>query len=87
MNAILKIATLTSVCAATVALAQPTSTPASVTKIGPSNEAKQIVCVRQTEIGSRLRTRRVCRTRAEWEEHRLQVRGEIDTVLHPTIAG
>jgi hypothetical protein len=41
---------------------------------GPDNNPGQIVCVKQQEIGSRVSARRVCRTRAEWAEHREHAR-------------
>ena len=43
-------------------------------KIG---ESSQVVCVKSTEIGSRLRQRQICRTRAEWDEYRQSVRTKV----------
>ena len=40
----------------------------------------QIVCISETVTGSRLGTRRVCRTRAEWDEHREQTRRVVERV-------
>jgi hypothetical protein len=47
---------------------------------GPSNDPGQIVCIKEKEIGSRVATRRVCRTRAEWEQHRSQTRQVLERV-------
>lgn len=60
---------------ATAALSQ---SPTTTTKRGPSNDPNEIVCVKEAEIGSRLAHRRICRTRAEWEEHHRQLRQAID---------
>ena len=60
------------------ALAQtPVEAPAT-TKTGPNQDPDQIVCQTQTEIGSRLNRRRVCRTRAEWAEHQRMYRQNIE---------
>ncbi len=44
----------------------------------PNNDPNQIICVNQTEIGSRLNRRRICRTRAEWAEHERMYRQDIE---------
>ena len=56
---------------------------------GPDNDPSRIVCVTETVTGSRLGTRRVCRTRAEWAEHRAQSRSVIERVQYykPTCGG
>ena len=48
--------------------------PADTTKLGPRNDPDEIICIRQAQTGSRLGVQRVCRTRAEWAEHRRQYR-------------
>ena len=48
------------------------------TKRGPGNDPNEMVCVNEKQIGSRLSTRRVCRTRAAWEEHHRQTRLAVD---------
>ncbi|HWT12046.1 MAG TPA: hypothetical protein VN231_04775 [Allosphingosinicella sp.] len=45
---------------------------------GPDNDPNEVVCVREAEIGSRLNRRRVCRTRAEWTEHRAQYKQSVE---------
>ena len=59
---------------ATAALSQSPTT----TKRGPGNDPNEVVCVKEAQIGTRLAHRRVCRTRAEWEEHHRQLRQAID---------
>ena len=38
------------------------------------------VCVTQDEIGTRLATKRVCRTAAEWVAYRREIRDTVDRV-------
>ena len=59
-------------------LAQPPADTSATTKMGPSQDPHEIVCINQTEIGSRVNRRRVCRTRAEWAEHKAQYRQSIE---------
>jgi hypothetical protein len=85
MKAVPKIVIFGSALVAAAAFAQG-DLPAvpSTVRLGPSNDPAQIVCVRYTELGSRIRFRRVCRTRDQWRELRRDVRNELDRVLHPT---
>jgi hypothetical protein len=62
---------------ATAALAE-TADNAPTTKRGPSADPDEVVCINQSEIGSRLSRRRVCRTRAEWAEHQRQYRVDVE---------
>jgi hypothetical protein len=57
------------------AIADPTS-PAPQKGQDPN----EVVCERQEVLGSRLATRRVCKTRAEWADLRLQDRQEVEKV-------
>lgn len=41
-------------------------------------DPNEIVCEKQRELGSRLAVKRVCMTRAEWADRRLQDRQTID---------
>lgn len=43
-----------------------------------SKDPNEWICEKQTIIGTRLATRRVCATRAEWEEKRRQDKDAID---------
>ena len=64
------------------AIAQaPVEAPAT-TRVGPNQDPNQIVCQNQTEIGSRVARRRVCRTRAEWAEHERQYRQNLQRAQH-----
>jgi len=44
----------------------------------PAKDPNERICENQTVLGSRLTMRRVCGTRAEWEEKRRLDREEID---------
>jgi invasion protein IalB len=46
----------------------------------PAKDPNEIVCEKQTALGSRLATQRVCKTRAEWAEERRSTRMDIDKV-------
>lgn len=47
-------------------------------KSSDGKDPNEWVCEKQTIIGTRLATRRVCATRAEWEEKRRQDKEAID---------
>ena len=72
---------------ATAAIAQPPATPTS--QASRSSDPNKIVCVNQRVVGSRLNTQRVCRTRAEWEDHRADARREVEESQYfkPTFCG
>lgn len=40
----------------------------------------KVICEKQTVVGSRLATKRVCKTRAQWADERLQERQEVERV-------
>jgi hypothetical protein len=44
----------------------------------PAKDPNEIVCEKQTALGSRLATQRVCKTRAQWAEERLLNRQDVD---------
>jgi hypothetical protein len=50
----------------------------STTQVGPNNDPSQIVCVNERVTGSRVSSRRVCRTRAEWAEHEAEQRRTLE---------
>ena len=70
-------------CAAlicTAAMAQaPSGEPTTQTRERDADQ-NQIVCRSETDIGSRLSRRRVCRTRAEWRELSQVNRDTVDRV-------
>ena len=58
------------------ALAQAQSSQQRATTPNPN----EVVCQKQEVIGSRLATKRVCKTRAEWADARIQDRHELERV-------
>jgi hypothetical protein len=58
------------------ALAQ--TTPAAPAAPVTAPDLNQVVCQKQEVTGSRLQTKRVCRTRAEWAEMQRLDRQELD---------
>ena len=44
----------------------------------PAKDPNEIICERQTQLGSRLATERVCKTRAQWAEERLLNRQDVE---------
>jgi invasion protein IalB len=46
----------------------------------PAKDPNEVICEKEEEIGSRLATHRVCKTRAEWAEERRSSRMDIDKV-------
>jgi invasion protein IalB len=65
--------------AAPVAAQAPAPTPPVQMK-GKDTDPNKVVCETQSVVGSRLATRRVCMTRAQWADLRSQDRQEIDKV-------
>ncbi len=64
----------------TAFLAGGSAGSAETRKTEVNGDPNQIVCVREDVVGSRVATRRVCRTRAEWAEHQQQTRQVIERV-------
>lgn len=62
----------------TAASGQGASSPPGTMHVGPGNDPNQVICRRELRLGSRLDTQRVCRTRAEWAEHRRQYQQNVD---------
>ena len=62
---------------AALAVAQ-TATPPAAAPAKPQTDPNEIVCEKQEQLGSRLAVKKVCMTRAEWAERRLQDRQAID---------
>ena len=73
MKKLLLSATLAGCAAAALSQA-----PGETTNRGTGNDPNEIVCVNEAQLGSRLAKRRVCRTRAQWEEHHRQMRLAVD---------
>jgi predicted ATPase len=43
-------------------------------------DPNRVICEKQTLVGSRLATKRVCKTRTQWADERLQERQEVERV-------
>jgi hypothetical protein len=69
------VALLTSFLVCAPAVAQ--SAPPAPAPAAPSN-LNEVVCQKQQVLGSRLQTRRVCKTRAEWADMQSQDRQELE---------
>ena len=74
----------TSILLMTQGFALASAAPAETGTRPPDNDPNQIVCVRETPIGSRVATRRVCRTRAEWAEHQREYRESVQRAQNQT---
>ena len=68
--------------ASTSAVAQaPAAAPAQATaNAKPADNANEMVCQKQEVTGSRLGAKRICMTRSEWADRRLQDRQELERV-------
>jgi invasion protein IalB len=62
------------------AAADPAASPAAGAAKKPARDMNEVVCEREQVIGSRLGSKRVCMTRAEWADLRHQDRQELDRV-------
>lgn len=49
-------------------------------RLGPRGNPDEVVCVTETQIGTRLGRKRVCRTRAQWDEVHSQTRQVVERV-------
>lgn len=67
---------LPAVAIALAAAAPPAEQPAS----DKAADQNQIVCEKQTVVGSRLAVKRICKTRAQWAEDRMRDKQEIERV-------
>lgn len=75
-------------CLAAASLAASLTAPSTAQKNAQSPASQQgtianpneVICEKQKVLGSRLAARRVCKTRAEWADLRLQDRLEVEKV-------
>ena len=65
-------------CGAAFTAHAPTSAETQSAKRAAGGDPNEVVCIRERELGSRLAIRRVCRTRAEWEQHHRELRLAIE---------
>jgi invasion protein IalB len=75
-------AALAAILLAIPAAAQTSTTtgPAPAAASDKAEDPNKMICEKQEVIGSRLGTRRVCRTRAQWADLQLQDRQEVERV-------
>lgn len=66
--------------ASSPAAAQQSSAPPSSSTVKKAHDPSEIVCEKQEVIGSRLTTKRVCLTRAQWADLRTQDRQDTERV-------
>jgi hypothetical protein len=66
--------------AAVAAYAQAPGDTPETQKVETSGDPKQVVCLSQADIGTRLARRRVCRTREEWDQIRVEERRTVEKV-------
>jgi len=59
---------------------QPATAPTepATARLAAGGRLSQVVCITELQPGSRIVRRRICRTRAEWAEHRSEFRQEIE---------
>ena len=83
MKAVARISAtaVVAMAAAAAAQTQQTSSGSTTSRLNDPNE---VICITERETGSRLRARRTCRTRAEWDAHRADLRADIDQIAKPT---
>lgn len=58
-------------------------TPATATPSAPAANGKdsnKLICEKQEEIGSRLASKKVCKTAAQWQEERRQQRETLEKI-------
>ena len=72
--------TLGIIAVTVTAAAQAPAEQPQTTQSGLNNDPNETVCVNERQIGSRVASRRVCRTRAEWTALREQQRQVVDRV-------
>jgi hypothetical protein len=58
------------------ALAQTVPVTGQPNAAQPKKE--RIICESETQIGSRLATKRVCMTESQWKDHQQQVQNQLD---------
>jgi hypothetical protein len=61
------------------AVQQPVA-PQSQTNTARPAPADPVICEKQEDTGTRLSSRKVCHTRSEWQQLRLDDRGEVDKI-------
>jgi len=70
---------------ASVAAADPAPVPSQTAQ--PKLDPNQRICEDVTQVGSRLSTKRICATRAQWAEMRKQDRETVDNAQRSANVG
>ena len=70
-----KLIVVSGILVATAGYAQ---NPAPIIVEAPSNNPNQRICMQVAETGSRLSRARVCRTRAQWDQERREMRQNVE---------
>ncbi len=60
--------------------AQTSTMQAPTVSVSNKGGPNEVVCEKQEVVGSRLATQRICKTRAQWAEQRLNDRSEIERI-------
>jgi hypothetical protein len=70
----------------TPAAAQNQAPPAApqTPKPAPKDDDNRVICQNQGETGSRIASKRICMTAAQWKEHELRVHDQLDQ-MHSTV--
>jgi hypothetical protein len=66
--------------AQTGSTAQPQQQQQQQQTAKPAKDPNEVICERQEEIGSRLASTKICKTRAEWAEERRVSRMDVEKV-------
>ena len=62
------------------ALADPAASPVASEKVRPPADPNQKICQDITMVGSRIATKRICATRAEWAAQKRRDQEEVDRI-------
>src|SRR5438309_9654205 len=75
-STMMMLAAVTWAGCSSLAAAEPDQQPSQTAR--PKLDPNQRICEDVTQVGSRLATKRICATRAEWAEKRKQDRDTVD---------
>ncbi|HEY5724037.1 MAG TPA: hypothetical protein VIT45_17135 [Allosphingosinicella sp.] len=71
---------LLGLCAVTIAAAFGSGAAGAMEKAKAKNDPNKVVCRNVSESGSRLKSKRVCHTNAQWAEIRREAKEQIDHI-------
>lgn len=61
-----------------VAQTQPPVTSSAAKPAQSNHDANRLICETEQEIGSRLASKRICMTAAQWKEREQQIHSQLD---------